>query len=123
VTHTLKKTAGNVLSVRSVLRALDRHVQMAECTVRGHMTIYQDLLVLVESTVKRPTRLQLEACLRETEKLSLLIESSSPRIMIDLSLSTLISAIPVHELITNGGSPVAAAAFLVAASLAALFVH
>ncbi|XP_050545812.1 reversion-inducing cysteine-rich protein with Kazal motifs [Daktulosphaira vitifoliae] len=102
VVHTLKnKSTSNVLSMKSVLKALDRHVQVAECTVRGHLTVYQDLLVLIESNLRHPTRLQLEACACEAEKLSTLMEMSSPRIVSDLSLSILISASPVHEIITN----------------------
>lgn len=104
VMHALKRPTVNALSLKSVLRALDRHVQVAECVVRGHLTMYQDLLILVESTVRNPTRLQLEACLRESEKLATLVESSSPRAMADLSLSALISASPVQELVADGAS-------------------
>lgn len=101
--HSLKRPAMNAFSVKSVLRALDRHVQVAECVVRGYLTMYKDLLVLVESTVRHPTRLQLDACIRESEKLSALIDSSSPRALTDLSLSALISASPVHELLADSG--------------------
>ncbi|XP_050420992.1 reversion-inducing cysteine-rich protein with Kazal motifs [Adelges cooleyi] len=112
VVHTMKNkpTAVNALSMKSVLRALDRHVQVAECVVRGHLTVYQDLLVLVESTLRYPTRLQLEACVREAEKLSTLMEMSSPRIVSDLSLSILISASPVHETTANSVSRPSSAA-------------
>ncbi|XP_025206396.1 reversion-inducing cysteine-rich protein with Kazal motifs [Melanaphis sacchari] len=110
VMHTLKKPSVNALNTKSILRALDRHVLVAECVVRGHLTMYQDLLVLVESTVRNPTRLQLEACIRESEKLSSLVETSSPRVMIDLSLSTLISASPVHEMVADDDADAAAAA-------------
>lgn len=109
--HTLKKPNVNALSMKSVLRALDRHVHVAECVVRGYLTIYRDLLVLVEPTVQNPTRLQLEACLRESEKLSTMVESSSPRILTDLSLSTLISAKTVHELISNSAGTASTAVF------------
>lgn len=117
VMHTLKKPTVNALNMKSVLRALDRHVQVAECVVRGQLTMYQDLLVLVESTVKNPTKLQLEACLRESEKLSILLDTSSPRVLTDLSLSMLISASPVHELVTISAASVfqARAATVVAA--------
>lgn len=108
--HTLKKPSVNALNTKSVLRALDRHVLVAECVVRGHLTMYQDLLVLVESTVRNPTRLQLEACIRESEKLSTLVETSSPRVTIDLSLSTLISANPVHEMVGDDDADAAATA-------------
>lgn len=104
--HALKKPTVNALNTRSVLKALDRHVRVAECVVRGYLTMYQDLLVLVESTVRNPTKLQQEACIRETEKLSALIDSSSPRVMADLSLSTLISASPVHELVNSAAANV-----------------
>jgi len=106
--HTLKKPTVNALNTKSILRALDRHVLVAECVVRGYLTMYQDLLVLVESTVRNPTRLQLEACIRESEKLSTLVETSSPRVTIDLSLSTLISASPVHEMVTDDDADAAA---------------
>lgn len=104
--HTLQKRQMlvNALNIKSVLGALDRHVQVAECVVRGHLSMYQDLMVIVESTVRYPTGLQLEACVREAEKLSIMVETSSPRIMADLSLSSLISANPVHELVTNSAS-------------------
>lgn len=118
--HTLKKPAVNALSTRAVLRALDRHVQVAECVVRGHLTMYQDLLVLVEPTVKFPTALQLEACLREAEKLSALVESSSPRVLTDLSLSMLITARPVHELVINSAATVALSPGLALSMLLAL---
>lgn len=117
--HTLKRPSVNALNTKSVLRALDRHVLVAECVVRGHLTMYQDLLVLVESTVRNPTRLQLEACIRESEKLATLLETSSPRVMIDLSLSTLISASPVHEMVTDGDASDAAPAFDLRAHVAA----
>lgn len=105
--HALKKPTVNPLNTKSVLKALDRHVQVAECVVRGYLTMHQDLLVLVESTVRHPTRLQLEACIRETEKLSALVDSSSPRVMADLSLSILISASPVHELVAQSAAAAA----------------
>lgn len=117
VMHTLKKPAVNALSTKAVLKALDRHVQVAECVVRGHLTMYQDLLVLVEPTVRVPTALQLEACLRESEKLSALVESSSPRVLTDLSLSMLISARPVHELVTNSAAATVALSPVMALSL------
>lgn len=102
--HALKKPTVNALNTRSVLKALDRHVRVAECVVRGYLTMYQDLLVLVESTVRRPTKLQLEACIRETEKLAALIDTSSARVMADLSLSTLISASPEHKVVQSAAA-------------------
>lgn len=113
--HTLQKrpSATNALSLKAVLGALDRHVQVAECVVRGHLTVYRDLLVLVEPAVRSPTALQLEACVLEAEKLATLLGKSSPRITADLSLSALLSATLVHEPVTDAAassSPAASAA-------------
>lgn len=104
--HTLQKrpSAVNALSTKSVIGALDRHVQVAECAARGYLTMYQDLLVLVEPTVENPTALQLEACVREAEKLATMLKTLSPRVTADLSLSTLLSAKLVHEPVVNSAS-------------------
>jgi len=45
--------------------------------------------VVPASSIKRPTRLQLEACAREAEKISSLINAQSPRITTNLALSCL----------------------------------
>jgi hypothetical protein len=73
--------------------------------------MFQELLVFVESTVKNPTPLQLEVCIRESEKLSNMVETSSPRMMADLSLSTLILSKPVRNMISDKNSSSASAAF------------
>lgn len=46
---------------------------------------------------KNPSKLQLEACVRETEKIASLINRQSPRIASELSLSSLTAATPVHS--------------------------
>lgn len=50
---------------------------------------------------RKPSELQLEACLREAEKIASLINTQSPRIASELSLSSLISANIVHTQISN----------------------
>lgn len=49
---------------------------------------------------RKPSELQLEACLREAEKIASLMNSQSPRIASELSLSSLISAHIVHTQIS-----------------------
>lgn len=87
----------NSLSVAAIVKALERHVQTAECTVRGYLTHESDLFILVVSILSNPTSLQMEACLHEAEKLAVIIRKSSPRISSELSLSILTNAIMVDH--------------------------
>lgn len=89
---------------------------MAECSARGHLTIELDLMVLVIPVTPRPSALQLEACVREAEKLASLIHRGSPRILSELSLSALTEATVVHSEVTS------AASLLVFPSCAAMLV-
>ncbi|KAK9507227.1 hypothetical protein O3M35_007133 [Rhynocoris fuscipes] len=83
--------------VENMLKALGRQIQVAECTLRGHLTIENDLIVLVTTTKRNPSRIQLEACVLEAEKIAVLIQRSSPRIVSELGLSALITATIVHQ--------------------------
>jgi reversion-inducing cysteine-rich kazal motif protein len=65
--------------------------------VRGYLTVEMDLFVLVQAAVRNPpSELQLEACEREAEKLANLVQGASPRILSELSLSSLTTATVVH---------------------------
>ncbi|KAJ9584724.1 hypothetical protein L9F63_020929, partial [Diploptera punctata] len=95
--YALRGTAMSALTVTSVIQSLERQVQVAECTVRGYLTVEMDIFVLVQAIGRYPpSELQLEACVREAEKLANLIEVSSPRILSELSLSSLMTATIVH---------------------------
>lgn len=50
---------------------------------------------------RSPSAVQLEACLREAEKLSSLVNMQSPRIVSELSLSSLTAASIVHTEVTH----------------------
>ncbi|XP_063243675.1 reversion-inducing cysteine-rich protein with Kazal motifs isoform X2 [Bacillus rossius redtenbacheri] len=88
----LPRRAEAALSVSAVLAALERHVQVAECAVRGHLTLEAELLLLVQAVPARPSALQLEACVGEADKLAHLVREASPRLRSDLGLSVLTSA-------------------------------
>lgn len=99
--YALRGGTMSTLRVRAVLSALQRQVQVAQCVVRGHLTLEQDLMVLLLPTRSSPSQIQLDACVREAEKLATLISNSSPRIVSELSLSPLIAAHVVHTEIVN----------------------
>ncbi|XP_046674176.1 reversion-inducing cysteine-rich protein with Kazal motifs-like [Homalodisca vitripennis] len=102
--YALKSTqAIRALTLQAVLRALDRHVTVAECTVRGHLTVELDILVLVVPVRPAPSLLQLQACVSEAEKLSNLVRLASPKLVSELSVGTLTAARVVHNVVVSGG--------------------
>lgn len=78
-------------------------MQVAECTVRGYLTVELDLIVLVTPVTQHASELQLEACSREAEKLASLIRRSSPRVLSELSLSALTAATVIHTVVNSAG--------------------
>ncbi|CAH0563480.1 unnamed protein product [Brassicogethes aeneus] len=91
------------LNLQSTLKALERQVQSAQCVLRGYVSIELDLFVSVGTTEKRPSDIQMEACVREAEKIANLINNHSPRIESELSLSSLTSATIIHTQATSAG--------------------
>ncbi|KAF6210984.1 hypothetical protein GE061_014097 [Apolygus lucorum] len=83
-------------TAEKVMKSLARHIEVAECALYGHLTMEMDLLVLIKSTLAEPTELQLQICALEAEKLAVLIQRGSPRIVTDLSTSILVYAKVVH---------------------------
>ncbi|XP_021916359.1 reversion-inducing cysteine-rich protein with Kazal motifs isoform X1 [Zootermopsis nevadensis] len=95
--YALRGNAVSALTVKAVLQSLERQVQVAECAVRGYLTVEMDLFVLVQAVGRNPpSELQLEACEREAEKLANLVQGASPRVLSELSLSSLTTATIVH---------------------------
>lgn len=98
--------SATVINLHNVLSALDRHVKVAECVLRGYLTIETEIFVTVESILPNPTDLQLQVCILEAEKLADLINRESPLISSDLGLSALSYALTVHTYPTKGASNV-----------------
>lgn len=94
--YALKDKDTYPLTLKALLNALNRQIQVAQCILRGYLTIEQDLFILVETTEMYPSDLQLEACVREAEKIASLINRQSPRVVSELSLSSLTAATVVH---------------------------
>ncbi|KAI4456345.1 serine protease inhibitor [Holotrichia oblita] len=84
------------LTLKAMLQALARTIQVSQCALRGYLTVEMDIFVIVETTEKKPSQLQLEACIREAEKIASLVNTQSPRVVSELSLSSLVLATPVH---------------------------
>ncbi|BES94521.1 protein with kazal [Nesidiocoris tenuis] len=94
--RALNSRGSSEFTVEKIMKSLSRHVDVAECAIYGHLTMENDLIVLVKSNLKTPTELQLQICALEAEKLAVLIQRGSPRIATDLSTSILVYAKVVH---------------------------
>ncbi|CAH2093095.1 unnamed protein product [Euphydryas editha] len=98
--------SATVINLHNVLSALDRHIKVAECALRGYLTIEMEIFVTVETILKNPTDLQLHVCVLEAEKLADLINRESALITSDLGLSALSYALTVHTHPTQGASSI-----------------
>ncbi|XP_060522280.1 reversion-inducing cysteine-rich protein with Kazal motifs isoform X2 [Cylas formicarius] len=102
--YALQNQSTEAVNLKSLLKGLERQIQLAQCTVRGFITVETDIFVIVQTTERYPSQLQLEACVREAEKIASLINMQSPRVASELSLSSLTSATIVHTHISTSGS-------------------
>lgn len=87
--YALKGKNMEALTLRSILLGLSRLIRLSHCRLFGFLTMETDLFVTVQSVDKEPSYIQIEACVRESEKIATLIASQSHRITSDLALSSL----------------------------------
>merc|ERR550519_1681635 len=73
---------------------LRRHLHVYECNLFGHISAEEELVlnVIFAPTSQKPTLTQIEACIREAERFSLLINQRSPTFTSDFLLSPLTAA-------------------------------
>ncbi|KAL4711491.1 hypothetical protein ACJJTC_000507 [Scirpophaga incertulas] len=114
--------SATVVNLHNLLKALELQVKIAECALRGYLTIETEIFVSIESLLPDPTDLQLEVCVLEAERLADMINRESPVISIDLGLSALSYAINVHTYPTKGVGGVAASLITLIFSLTSISV-
>ncbi|KAJ8956628.1 hypothetical protein NQ318_013982 [Aromia moschata] len=102
--YALQNQSTKPLNLRSILKALERQIQLAQCTLRGYVTVELDIFVIVQTTERYPSELQQEACIQEAEKIASLVNMQSPRIVSELSLSSLTAATTVHTQVSASTS-------------------
>ncbi|ERL84307.1 hypothetical protein D910_01716 [Dendroctonus ponderosae] len=102
--YALQNRGTDSINLRSLLKGLERQVQIAQCTVRGYVTVETDIFVVIQSNEGYPSSLQLEACIREAEKIAGLVNMKSPRIVSEVSLSSLTLATVVHTHIATSST-------------------
>ncbi|UYV75058.1 RECK [Cordylochernes scorpioides] len=82
--------------VQTIAEALRTKVTVSDCDVYAHLSLESDVVVTVACVADRPTKLQVQACLREADKLRVMVESRSPHLTAELPLSFLVSAVAVE---------------------------
>lgn len=85
----LKGRNAEMLTLKGILRALDGLVHVTHCRLSGYLTIESDIFVIVHANGANLSEVQLEACIREAEKIATLIDTQSHRITSDIALSAL----------------------------------
>ncbi|XP_050337513.1 reversion-inducing cysteine-rich protein with Kazal motifs [Bactrocera neohumeralis] len=94
----------DLITLHSVLQALDALVQFSECQLTGFLTMEVGIFVALVPRATTPMRMQVEACAREAERISLMIESQSHEITTNLLLSGLIVSHLVEPSTDGGGA-------------------
>lgn len=79
----------NVVTLVAMLAALGRQIQVSQCVLRGALTPEGDIFIINQPLPKKPSALQLQACVSEMEKLVTRISERSPRILSEVPLGSL----------------------------------
>lgn len=102
--YALKGNDTENLTLKSILRSLERLMQTVECRISGQLTFENDIYVIIENLSRHPNALQAEICTREAENLVTLIRTQSHRITSELNLSALTVANLVKLNVDSGAS-------------------
>ncbi|XP_014212705.1 reversion-inducing cysteine-rich protein with Kazal motifs-like [Copidosoma floridanum] len=112
-----------IVTLEAMLDGLSRQLKVAECVLRGKITLDGDIFVLNQPVSKRPSELQLSACVAEIEKLVSRIADRSPKIVAEVPLSSLTWAEVVHSRVASNGAMTAQRNVFTLVGLAALVVR
>ncbi|XP_018370423.1 PREDICTED: reversion-inducing cysteine-rich protein with Kazal motifs [Trachymyrmex cornetzi] len=96
-----EETDKDSVTLEALLVALGRQLQVAQCALRGMMTPDRDIFIVVQPITKKPSMLQLRACVTETEKLVTRISERSPLIAAEVPLGSLSRAEIAHSYISS----------------------
>ncbi|XP_066921214.1 reversion-inducing cysteine-rich protein with Kazal motifs-like [Clytia hemisphaerica] len=77
------------ITVKELVKRLREQLKVAECQVHGHLTVENDLLVMLLVDSQKPTRDQITACRTEAQRFHKYINNSSPITQTNYYLSLL----------------------------------
>lgn len=90
--YALKNSDLEALTLRSLLKSLQRLIKVSSCYLSGFLTFESDIMVIVYSIHKNPTVTEVEVCQQEAIKITNLIAIKSHHFTSDLGLSSFIVA-------------------------------
>lgn len=77
--------------VSTLASKLQEHVKTAECDLYAHTSLESAATVIVQPPATS-SALQVEACIREAEKLHALVEQTSPTLLTEMPLSAIVGS-------------------------------
>ncbi|KAJ8686915.1 hypothetical protein QAD02_022709, partial [Eretmocerus hayati] len=98
------ETDKRVVTLEGMLEALARQLQVVECALRGLLSPEGDLFVLNQPISRRPSDLQLAACVAEMEKLVARIAERSPALVTEVPLGSLTRAEIAHSRVASSSA-------------------
>jgi reversion-inducing-cysteine-rich protein with kazal motifs len=90
--YALKNFDLDSLTLRSLLKSLQRLVKVSSCYLAGFLTVETDIMVIIRSIHENPTSTETEVCQQEALKITNLITTKSHHLTSDLGLSSFIVA-------------------------------
>lgn len=87
-----------VFTIKTVIKALERYIRVADCNIRGHLTIESDIVIMVTPSSLRNFQVPPQICQKVAEKVAVMIQTLSPRITSELSLSVLTTAVSLRDM-------------------------
>lgn len=87
--------------IQTIAEKFREHVKVTECEVFAYLSLESDIIVLVIAITDSPTKLQVEACMREAQKLKALIQQHSPTLLTELPLSFFTTAAMIDPVVDS----------------------
>lgn len=94
----------DAVTLGAMLAALGRQVQVSQCVLRGTLTPEGDIFIINQPLPKKPSTLQLQACVSEMEKIVTRISERSPIILSEVPLGSLTRAEIAHGHVSSSRS-------------------
>jgi reversion-inducing cysteine-rich kazal motif protein len=120
--YALKNSDLEALTLRSILKSLQRLVKVSSCYLSGFLTFESDIMVIVYSIHKNPTETEVEVCQQEAVKIANLISIKSHHFTSDLGLSSFIVANYVNPTISMASTILSSHLLILVSTICIKFV-
>ncbi|XP_054718060.1 reversion-inducing cysteine-rich protein with Kazal motifs-like [Uloborus diversus] len=80
-------------TISTISRKLQEHIKTAECDISTYLDNDSSIVALIYPNTLHPSKLQIEACIKEATKLQFLVEQRSPTLVTEFPMSALIGGV------------------------------